>query len=41
MRTRLALQDQTVRLVNDGDTGASLWASLYVFDDSQELHGVL
>jgi hypothetical protein len=29
--------DQTVRIVNDGDTGASLWSSLYVFDDSQEL----
>jgi hypothetical protein len=29
--------DQTVRIINDGDTGANLWASLYVFDDSQEL----
>jgi len=30
-------QDQTVRLINDGDTGASLWASFYVFDDNEEL----
>jgi hypothetical protein len=29
--------DQTVRIINDGDTGASLWASFYVYDDSQEL----
>jgi len=29
--------DATVRFVNDGDTGGSLWASYYVFDDSQEL----
>ena len=29
--------DQTVRVVNDGDTGANLWASFYVFDDSQEM----
>jgi hypothetical protein len=29
--------DTTVRLVNDGDTGNTLWASFYVFDDSQEL----
>ena len=29
--------DQTVRVVNDGDTGAALWASFYVFDDSQEM----
>ncbi|MGB8721606.1 MAG: hypothetical protein WCD15_02465 [Terriglobales bacterium] len=29
--------DQTVRLINDGDTGGTLWASFYVFDDSQEL----
>ena len=29
--------DQTLRIVNDGDTGANLWASFYVFDDSQEL----
>jgi hypothetical protein len=29
--------DQTVRIVNDGDTGASLWASFYVFDDSEEM----
>ena len=26
--------DQTVRLINDGDTGGTLWASFYVFDDS-------
>ncbi len=29
--------DQTVRIVNDGDTEANLWADFYVFDDSQEL----
>ena len=29
--------DATVRLVNDGDTGANLWADFYVFDDSEEL----
>jgi len=29
--------DQTVRIINDGDIGASLWASFYVFDDSQEM----
>jgi hypothetical protein len=29
--------DETIRIVNDGDTGATLWASFYVFDDSQEL----
>ena len=29
--------DATVRIINDGDTGANLWASFYVFDDSQEL----
>jgi len=28
---------QTVRIVNDGDTGANLWATFYVFDDSEEL----
>jgi len=31
------IPDETVRIINDGDTGASLWASFYVFDDSQEL----
>lgn len=31
------IPDSTVRIVNDGETGASLWASFYVFDDSQEL----
>jgi hypothetical protein len=30
--------DATVRVINDGDTGANLWASFYVFDDSQELN---
>jgi hypothetical protein len=29
--------DATVPVVNDGDTGANLWASFYVFDDSQEM----
>jgi hypothetical protein len=29
--------DAVVRVINDGDTGAALWASYYVFDDSQEL----
>lgn len=29
--------DETVRIINDGDTGGNLWASFYVFDDSQEL----
>lgn len=29
--------DGTVRVINDGDTGASLWASFYTFDDSQEM----
>jgi hypothetical protein len=29
--------DATVRIINDGDTGANLWAAFYVFDDSQEL----
>ncbi len=29
--------DATVRIVNDGDTEANLWAAIYVFDDSQEL----
>jgi hypothetical protein len=29
--------DGTVRIINDGDTGANLWAAIYVFDDSQEL----
>jgi hypothetical protein len=32
-----AAPDATVRLINDGDTGADLWASFYVFDDSEEL----
>jgi hypothetical protein len=29
--------DASVRIINDGDTGADLWASIYVFDDSEEL----
>jgi hypothetical protein len=29
--------DAVVRVINDGDTGGNLWASYYVFDDSQEL----
>jgi hypothetical protein len=29
--------DGTVRFINDGDTGTTLWADIYVFDDSQEL----
>jgi len=29
--------DETVRLINDGDTGGTLWASIYALDDSQEL----
>jgi len=29
--------DATVRAVNDGDTGSNLYASIYVFDDSEEL----
>ena len=32
-----AAPDETVRFVNDGDTGGNLWAAFYVFDDSQEL----
>lgn len=28
----------TVRAINDGDSGANLFASFYVFDDSQELN---
>jgi hypothetical protein len=29
--------DQTVRVINDGDFNNNLWASFYVFDDSQEM----
>ena len=29
--------DATLRIINDGNTGANLWASIYVFDDSEEL----
>jgi hypothetical protein len=29
--------DATVRFINDGDTGGTVWADIYVFDDSQEL----
>jgi hypothetical protein len=32
-----AAPDATLRIINDGDTGANLWASIYVFDDSEEL----
>jgi hypothetical protein len=32
-----AAPDETVRFINDGDTGGDLWAAFYVFDDSQEL----
>jgi len=33
-----AAPDATVRIINDGDNALSdLWASIYVFDDSQEL----
>jgi hypothetical protein len=29
--------DATVRIINDGVTGANLYADIYVFDDSEEL----
>ncbi len=29
--------DGTVRVINDGESNADLWAAYYVFDDSQEL----
>ena len=29
--------DAVIRVINDGDTGNNLWASYYVFDNSQEL----
>jgi len=29
--------DETVRIINDGDTGGNIWANFYVFDDSEEL----
>jgi len=33
-----AVPDATVRIINDGDSSLNdLWASIYVFDDSQEL----
>ena len=32
-----SLSDSTVRVINDGDTNANLWAAYYVFDDRQEL----
>jgi hypothetical protein len=32
-----AAPDQTIRIVNDGDTASTLWASFYVFDDSEEM----
>jgi hypothetical protein len=35
--TLAGVPDETIRLINDGDTGSTLWASFYVFDDSEEL----
>ena len=32
-----AAPDATLRIINDGDRGGNLWASIYVFDDSEEL----
>jgi hypothetical protein len=32
----LGVPDSTLRIINDGDAG-TLWASIYAFDDSQEL----
>ena len=32
--------DGTVRFINDGDTGWTLYADIFVFDDSQELQAV-
>jgi hypothetical protein len=32
-----AAPDATVRVINDGYSGGNLWASIYVFDDSEEL----
>jgi len=29
--------DATLRMINDGDTGSTLYADIYVFDDSEEL----
>ena len=29
--------DATVRIINDGSTGADLYAAIFVFDDSEEL----
>jgi len=29
--------DEVVRIINDGETGGTLWADFYVFDDSEEL----
>jgi len=29
--------NETVRIINTGETGGNLWAAYYVFDDSQEL----
>ena len=33
----VAVPDATVRVINDGNTGGSLCAAFYVFDDSQEM----
>jgi len=35
--TAVNVPDATVRFINDGTTVNDLWASFYVFDDSQEL----
>lgn len=32
-----AAPDATVRIINDGDTNANLWAAFYVFDDREAL----
>jgi hypothetical protein len=32
-----AAPDATVRIINDGDSGGTLWADFYVFNSSQEL----
>jgi hypothetical protein len=32
-----AAPDETVRIINDGDSGGNLWAAFYVFNSGQEL----
>jgi hypothetical protein len=32
-----AIKDQTVRIINDGDIGADMFATFYIYDDSQEM----